>query len=158
MDSDSIFRRLRGALGNAVVWGAIWFATALAISSVLGLVEGSFSWAETWRQAARIGVMGGLASAAFSTAIGLLYRGKRLSEISWVRFGLGGGAVAGVIVPLIMLVGRTVSGDGPLPLENWVTSALVAAAFGTVAAGGTMKLAQRVVALPPGKGQDRLEP
>jgi hypothetical protein len=156
MDGRNILRRLRGALGNAVAWGACWAAVTLAVHVGFAILGDGFSWPEAWRAAVRNGVVGGIVSAAFSGLVGLLYRGRRLSEISWVRFGAGGAVVAGLVLPAIMFVGRTISGDGPLPMEKWIASALVAAAFGGVAAGASMKLAQRGDPLLRGGSQGRL--
>ncbi|MDX2122519.1 MAG: hypothetical protein SF070_15850 [Gemmatimonadota bacterium] len=157
MDVGNIFRRLRGALGLAVAWGVCWSAVTLVVHVALALVGDGFSWSETWRAAVRNGVVGGMASVAFSVVIGWLYRGRRLSEISWVRFGAGGAIVAGLALPAIMFVGRTISGDGPLPMEKWIASALLAAAFGGVAAGATMKLAQHGPSRLKGGSQDQLD-
>jgi hypothetical protein len=150
MDVGNILKRLRGVVGNAVVWAGCWAAVALAVSTVLGIAGGSYSWSASWHPAARIGVVGGLTSVAFSAVIGRVYRGRRLSEISWVRFGLGGGVVAGIVLPTIMFVGRTLSGDGPLPIEKWISSSLIAAVCGGIAAGVSLKLAQRAATGNPG--------
>ena len=161
MDVDSIFRRLRGAVGNAVVWGAGWAACALAVFAgmkVAGLLPASVIWLDAIAVAGRFGVMGGIVGGAFSLVIGLLYRGRRLSHINWVRFGIGGGVVAGVFVPAFMTVARLLSGDAFLPLQELLTNGLLAAAFGAVAAGGSLRLAQRAQTLPSGTGHDQLGP
>ncbi len=157
MDVHNIVRRLRGGLGLAVAWGVCWSAVTLAVHVGLAILGDGFSWSDAWRAAARNGVVGGLVSVAFSGVVGLLYRGRRLSDISWVRFGAGGAIVAGLMLPAIMLLGRTISGDGPLPMEKWIASALVAAAFGGVAAGASMKLAQRGAPRLPAGSQGQLD-
>lgn len=94
MAVDNIFRRLRGAFGNAMVWGVGWFTAALAVFATLrvaGIFPDTLSWAEGLGTAIRVGIIGGVAGGAFSSVIRLLYHGRRLSEISWVRFGIGGG-------------------------------------------------------------------
>lgn len=154
MDGSNMVRRLRGVVGNAVVWSGFWFGIALTVSTLMGLLEGPFVWAGIWRGAARVGAVGGLAGAVFSTFIGLRYHGRRLSEISWLRFGLGGGVVAGLFLPALMFVGRTISGDAPLPPGKYLSSALIAAAFGAVAAGVTMFMAQRGNAVATGDADD----
>ena len=97
MDRGNIVRRLRGAVGNAVVWGAAWAGSALAVFGVLritGVVpQGNIG--DALFVATRFGVVGAIASLAFSGLVRLVYRGRRLSEISWVRFGIGGAVVAG---------------------------------------------------------------
>lgn len=151
MDSSTIVRRLRGALGTAVVWGACWCVATFVVSALFALAGRGFSWTGTWQLAARLSVVGGLTGTAFSTFIGLAYRGRRLSEISWVRFGIGGGILAGLFVPTFMLVARTLGGDGPLALANYAWSGLLAAVFGTVSAGASMKLAQGASGALPGE-------
>lgn len=159
MNGGHGLRLLRGAIGNAIVWGACWCVATFAVFGVMALVGAQISWSETWRLAARLSVIGGLSGAAFSLFIGLAYRGRRLSDLNWLRFGLGGGVVAGLFVPGFMLVMRTIAGDGPLALHNYLTSGLIAAAFGSVAAGASLKVAQRAdQLLPTDKGVDQLEP
>lgn len=152
--------RLRGALGNALVWGAGWFTAALGVMvglSLVGLGPGPFSWSAALGAAARFGVMGSIAGAAFSSFIRLRYHGRRLSDINWVRFGLGGGIVTGLFVPAFIVVARMIDGDPFLPLEHLLRNGLLAAAFGGTAAGVTLKLAQRAEALLSGRSRDRLE-
>lgn len=153
MDIHNLFRRLRGAFGNAVVWGAAWAASALGVFAVLkvsGMLPASVIWLDSLLVAARFGVVGGIAGGAFSLVIGLLYRGRRLSDISAVRFGIGGGIMAGLFVPGFMTAARLLSGDGFLPLENLLTNGSLSALFGGVAAGLSLKLAQRGDPLLPG--------
>ena len=160
MDVGNIFRRLRGALGNALVWGVGWFTAAFAVFAMLrvaGILPAAFSWAEGLGTAIRFGIIGGIAGGAFSSVIRLLYHGRRLSEISWVRFGIGGGVVTGLFVPAFLLTMNWLSGGGLLSLETLLTNGLWAAVFGGAAAGGSLKLAQLADALLPGRSQDQLD-
>ena len=157
MDTENFFRRLRGVIGNAVVWGAGWAASALVVFIGLkaaGVVQ-SPSWLDGLMVAARFGFVGALAGTAFSGVIGLLYRGRRLADISALRFGIGGAMMGGVFVPAFLTLARLLSGDGPLPLADLLTNGLLSAAFGAVAAGGSLKLAQRAQTLLPGGIHDR---
>lgn len=143
MAGEGILRRLRGALGNAVVWGAGWFISILALGSVLGIAGIlTSSWEGVLLTAFRGGIIGGIAGAAFSTVIGLLYRGRRLSEINWVRFGLGGAVVTGLFVPVFLQFMNLLSGDGMVPMGLVLDDIPLAAVLGGVAAGGSLKLAQ----------------
>lgn len=140
-------RRLKGAVRNAVVWGAAWFGLTVVTCGVLRAV-GVFTPKTFWLLdavfiAARVAVMGAIAGGFVSMLISLLYRGRRLSEISWVRFGLGGGIAAGLFVPAFMVAARLLSGDGLPPLGAIDSDALLAAVFGGISAGGSMWLAQR---------------
>jgi hypothetical protein len=158
MDTDNIFRRLRGAVGNAMVWGAGWSACALVAFAglkVAGILPASAIWLDSIIVAARFGLMGGIVGGAFSLVIGLLYRGRRLSDISWVRFGVRGGIMAGLFVPTFLTVARLLSGDTFLPLENLLANGLLSAAFGGVAASVSLILAQRANPLLGGSSQDR---
>ena len=158
MDFDNISRRLRGAIGNAVVWGAGWTAAALALFAVLkvaGILPASVIWLDALVVAARFGFMGGIAGAAISPLISLLYRGRRLSEIRALRFGVGGGIAAGLFVPAFLQAMNLLSGGGMVPMGLVMDDGLMAALFGAVAAGGSLKLAQRAHPLRSGGSPDR---
>ncbi|MFC1661132.1 hypothetical protein ACFL3S_06720 [Gemmatimonadota bacterium] len=158
MDIDNILRRLRGAFGNALVWGVGWLTVGLVLFAtlrVLGVV--SWSWAEVVGLAMRAGIVGGVVGGAFAGVIRLLYHGRRLSKISWVRFGIGGGVFAGVVLPLLWQSMNLLSGNGPVPWELVLDDALLTAFLGGAAAGGSMKLAQLTGALPPGDSQAQLD-
>lgn len=159
MDIDNLLRRLRGAFGNALVWGAGWLTIGLVLAAtlrILGVV--SWSWAEVVELAMRAGIVGGVVGGVFAGVIRLLYHGRKLSEISWVRFGIGGGLFAGVFLPLFLQTMNLLSGDGLVPWELVLDDALLTAFLGAAAAGGSMKLAQLTDALPPGDSQAQLEP
>ncbi|HEX8451284.1 MAG TPA: hypothetical protein VF647_04250 [Longimicrobium sp.] len=144
--SASFARRLRGAIGNVLVWGAGWTALALAVFAVLksvGFLPAEVIWLDGLGIAARLGVMGGIVGGAFSLAVGTLYRGRRLAEMSVVRFGVGGGVMAGLFVPLFLETMSVLSGGGLIPPGLILDDAALAALFGAVAAGGSLKLAQR---------------
>lgn len=151
---DTILRRLRGAIGNALVWGVGWFVAALAIVTALRLTGVlSPSWRDVLFTATRVGVIGGVAGMAFSTVIRMLYHGRKLSEISWVRFGIGGGVVAGLFVPLFLQAMNILSGDGMVPWALVLDDIPLVTVLGAAAAGGSLKLAQRAL---PGAGSDHL--
>jgi len=152
-------RRLRGLLKTAVVWGAGWSALALVVITALrltGVMSGG-SWREALGLAARFGIVGAAAGAAFSTVIRLAYHGRRLREISWIRFGIAGAVVTGVFVPLFLQAMNVLSGDGMVPWRLVLDDALWTAVFGGIVAGGTLKLAQRGEALAPGADQERID-
>lgn len=140
------------------MWGAGWFTAALVVGSALrliGVVSGG-RWFDVVGLGIRVGVIGAFAGAAFAGAISVLYRGRHLSEISAVRFGIGGGIVSALFIPPFLQLLNVLSGTGPIPwgllLDDlpWVT------VFGAVAAGGSLKLAQ-LAALAPGERRDSLE-
>ena len=161
MDIDNIGRRLRGVFGNALVWAVGWFSLAFALFAVLrivGVLPETVSWAEVIEFAMRAGIIGGVAGGVFAGVIRLLYHGRRLSEISWVRFGIGGAVFAGLAAPLFMQMMNLLSGSGLVPWGLVLDDAFLTAFLGGAAAGGSMKLAQLTDALPPGDSQDQLDP
>ena len=159
MDGDSIFRRLRGAVGNALVWAGGWFVLGFAGFSAL-LLTGQLSetmwWADGLLVGARFAVVGAIAGGFFSSAIGLLYRGRRLSEISWARFGIAGAVVTGLFVPVFFQAMNLLSGDGFVPMTHVLDDVPWVAAFGGVAAAVSLWMAQRADAALPGSGQGPL--
>ena len=98
-------------------------------------------------------VMGGLTGGAFSLFISQFYRGRRLSEISWARFGIGGGIVAGLFVPGFLQLANLLTGGGLVPLDAIRGDMIMATAFGGIAAAASMWLAQR--AEDPANGSER---
>ncbi|HEU0055055.1 MAG TPA: hypothetical protein VFQ39_17835 [Longimicrobium sp.] len=158
MAIQDFLRRAKGAVTNAVVWGAAWFGLTVATVGVLrttGVIHAPGFWLfDAIFIGMRVGIMGGLAGGAFSALIGFLYRGRRLSQINWVRFGLGGGIVAGLFVPAFMILASLLTGGG-LP-TSIAEDVVLAALFGAITAGGSMWLAQRADAASIG-GPDRHE-
>jgi hypothetical protein len=61
-------------------------------------------------------------------------RGRKLSELHWFRFGLGGGLVSFVFLPILISVLRALSGDDMLPLTKLLGTGALGLMFGTVAA------------------------
>jgi hypothetical protein len=160
MSAGNIFKRLRGAFGNALVWGAGWSAFALAVSTVLrlvGVLPKSGSWLQALGLAARFGIVGFVAGGAFSAIMRFAYHGRRLREINWVRFGIAGGIATGVFVPLFLQAMNLISGDGLVPWRLVLDDALWTAVFGGVVAGGSLRLAQRADAIAPAPKQDGLD-
>ena len=69
MNIDNVFRRLRGAIGNAVVWGAAWSACAAVVFAALkagGILSQSVIWLDAIMVAGRFGLMGGIVVGAFA--------------------------------------------------------------------------------------------
>ena len=161
MTVATIFRRLRGALGNALVWGVGWSAAAfvvMAVMGVAGMLPATFSWIGALELAAKFGIFGGIAGAAFSSVIRILYHGHHLRDIGWVRFGIIGGIATGVFVPLFMQLMNLLSGDGLVAWKLVLDDAVLTAVFGGAVAGISLKLAQLGDVLPSGENQDRIDP
>ena len=160
MDVGNLVRRLRAVVGNAIVWGVGWFVGTFAVGLTLQLLSGGLNAASfrgILQFALRASVIGGIAAGAFSTFIILRYQGRRLSELNWVRFAIGGAVVTGLFIPGFIILMRLLSGDPFLPLRNLLNNALFGAVFGGAAAGASLKLAQMADRLLPGRPRDRLE-
>jgi hypothetical protein len=152
MRATGILKQIRVAVRSGIVWGVGWAAGGFLVFQALlalGAVPGHLFWGDGLMVSARLGPIGGLVGAAFSLFIGVWYRGRRLSEIDWRRFALAGGLLAGVYVPAFLVSMKLLSGDG-FSLRYILDDALLAGLFGTVMAGGSMKLAQRAEAGPEG--------
>jgi hypothetical protein len=132
----------------------------MAVVAVLGVV-GILPWSLALRDAliflVRIGIVGGVAGVAFSGFIRLFFHGRRLSELSWVKFGVGGAFVTGIAVPLFLQTMNLLSGDGLVPWELVLDDALWTGVFGAVAAGGSLKFAQMSERLLPGDQDEALD-
>ncbi|HYV95877.1 MAG TPA: hypothetical protein VE967_00330 [Gemmatimonadaceae bacterium] len=143
MTASTLARRVRGLVGNALVWGAAWSIGAFAVFALLRLAGGTpFRVMPLVRSAAQFGVMGAIAGTAFSTFIALRYRGRRLADISWLRFTIGGGIVTGLFVPGFIMLMRALSGDAPLAAGALARNGVVGLAFGAAAAGLSLGIAQ----------------
>lgn len=144
MSGEKRFRRLlRGAFRNALVWGAGFAAFTFPTYLILrlaGSLPDSTHWLDPFVYAPRFGFIGFVAGAAFSVLVSLLYRGRKLSEISWVRFGVVAGVATAVFVPLFLQTMNVISG-GPIPWRYVVDDTFLGV-FGAVAAAGSLKLGQ----------------
>ena len=152
MSDEKKPRRLWGAFRNAVVWGVTWGALGTVVSALFRLNDDiPFpNWIlDGIGMGIRIGVVGALTGAAFATFISFAYRGKRLADISWKKFGIGGAILAGAFVPAWMQALNLLSGDGLAPFNLINGDIVMAAAFGGITAAGTMLLAKRDEARNP---------
>jgi hypothetical protein len=162
MIGGSIIRRLAGAVRNGVVWGATWFGLAMVGFGVLRIVnDNPVSWLDAIGMSLRIGVVGGLTGGAFAAFISFFYRGRRLSEISPARFGIGGGIVALAFMMAWLGLGNLLTGGSIPPWEDINSDLFYATLFGGISAGASMWLAQRGSTVPDETEEaelQRLEP
>lgn len=150
-------RRLRAVFRTAVTWGVAWGALGSAVAALIRLsdkIPFGLALLDGIGMGVRIGVVGAIAGAAFSTFIGVAYRGKRLAEISALRFGIGGAILAGLVVPAWMQTMNLLTGGGLVPLNLITDDIVLSAAFGGIVAAGTMILAQRDEAKNPAPVED----
>jgi hypothetical protein len=158
MKSENIIKQVRAAMGTAMVWGAAWTAlgfAGFAALKITGSLPASVGWLDALMIAPRFGIIGGVVGAAFSAFVGVMYRGRRLSDLRALRFGVGGGIVAGLFVPLFLQTMNLLSGDGLVPMELVLDDGVWASVFGAVAAGGSLLLAPRAQTGLPGAGTNR---
>ena len=86
-------RRLRGAIKNTLVWGIGWAGLGFVATMVLrmtGIADAPVSVPDALGMGLKIGVGGGIAGAAFSAFTAFVYRNRRIQDISWLKFGVGG--------------------------------------------------------------------
>lgn len=145
MSARAIFRRLRGGIRNALVWGACWSALSIptyTILRIIGIIPGTFSWLNVIPLAAKFGVVGTIAGAAFSVVVSVFYHGRRLSEISWVRFGIAAGVVTALFIPAFLQTMNLISGGGLAPWKDILDDVPATGLFGAIAAATSLRLAQ----------------
>lgn len=147
----SLFRRIRGSVGNAVVWGATWFAGAfvayggLSLFGVLGYGLGAVLEASL-----NLGIIGAAAGLGFSGFVRWRYLAKSLADLRLGSFAAAGALGAGIFVPVIVALGRVLTGAPALDVSTLASSGLVAALLGGSTAGISLAAAQ--------SGQDQLGP
>jgi len=151
MSASGVPRRLRAIALNGLVWGGSWFLGVMTLATAANLVEGRGLRVEGWELAVPGGILFALAGAAFSTVVTFALRGRKLSELSALRFGLGGGVVSFVVLPTFISVMRALGGEEMLPLTKLLSTGALGLAFGGVAAAGTLKLAQVADRWLPGR-------
>lgn len=160
---SGIGKALRAAVGNAIVWGATW--TGLAMLTMVGLraigrIPVTLGILDYLGMALRIGFLGGLVGVAFAAYLRVAQRGRRLGDLSALRFGIGGGIATGILVPTVMQLSSLISGGTFVPWEYLNEDIVIVTVFGGVAAGISIKLAQlasRVVPDEAPAGIDRSE-
>lgn len=137
--------RLKAVFRNAVVWAVGWGALGTTWATLRRLgdnIQLPYAILDGVGMGVRIGIVGGIVGAAFATFIISEYKGKRLSEISWLKFGMGGMILAGLFVPVALETLSLLTGGGFVPLRLVTDDIVFSGLFGAITAAGTMKLAQ----------------
>ena len=150
-------RRARAIALNGLVWGGTWFLGVMTMATVANLVEGRGFQLDGWELAVPGGILFTVAGVAFSTVITFALRGRKLSELDWVRFGLGGGVVSFFFLPTLLSVLRALSGDEMLASTKLLGTGALGFMFGSVVAAGTLRLAQLADSYLPGRSAEEPE-
>ena len=132
---ETWLRRLRGALGMAVLWGLAWFAGGIVLLLIVGLDAADVPFPLGF------GVLGFLAGALFSGILGLIEGGRGFHQLSLPRFA-GWGAAAGLLSSALFAVTVSLVGGGAM-LDDLVFLAPLFAAIGAGSAAGSLALARR---------------
>jgi hypothetical protein len=149
-----ILKKIRGWLGNALVWGAVW---SLATVPVLGLL-----YLRGWGYlvpgiapviARTFFTMGFVAGGSFSTYLGIAYRNKRFDELRPGKFAMLGAVFGGLLVPTFEFVPGIALFLG-LPFSGAMAAGVaLAATLGGATAFSTVKIAQQAM-LSAGAGSN----
>ena len=133
---DTLLRKLRGALGVTLTWGAAWGAVFAAIWLVVALVDpDSIDPGEFPLVVMGVGAMLGFVSGAvFGALLGVAERGKQVQQLSLVRVALWG-ALATTVYPLLT------------PADN--SMLLFLCPIGAALAAGSVAIARRAAIGPP---------
>ncbi len=140
---------MRAIARNAVMWGVAWGALGTLITSIMRVADGipmPNAFGDGLGMGIRIGIVGGLVGALFSAFIAIAYRGKRLREISALRFAIVAALLIGLFIPLFLQSTNLLSGQPLVPWGLLFDDMLMGVVFGGIVAGGSLKLAQRAAA------------
>jgi len=156
----NVFRRLRGALGNALVWAAAWFIAAFpvtALAPVIFRTTPDFTYlGAAMFLAPTLAVIGFVSGGAFSLYLGIAGRDRRLNELKPGWVALGTGITVGLLMAAFLIAFVTLGGF-PVSVGPTIITASIFGGLAGVTALGQVKLAQK--ALTPGEaGHDELEP
>jgi len=144
----NLFRRLRGAFGNAMVWATTWFLAAFPLHVlywVFGIRPGPF-WERALGMMLIYGGAGFLAGGVFSLYLSVAGRNQGLRELKPGRVGLGSAVTVGVVIPGLFWY----FGDPQISLASGIIISSTVGAFAGGTALAQVKIAQG--ALKAGEG------
>lgn len=156
----SFFRKLRGALGNALTWAAGWFIGAFPLTALAPYIfkttENFTYWGAATFLAPTLAVIGFASGGAFSFYLGIAGRKQRLNELKPGRVALGTGITVGLLMAVFLVLFVSLRGF-PVSLAPTILGASIFGGLGGLTALGQVKIAQK--ALPLGEeGPDELDP
>lgn len=138
-------RRLRGAIGMGVIWGAVWGGAGTLMALTLFLLTGSIQADVPYPVG--FAFLGFLAGVTFSTVIGIVGRNRRFDELSIPKFA-GWGAAGGVVFSVLFVSFVALFADGASFFQNLPGLAAVFGLAGAGCAGGALHLARKAEASP----------
>ncbi len=142
MSAVDTVRRLRAIALSGFMWGGAWFLGVMTTATAANLFDGRGLRIDGWELAVPGGILFAMTGAAFSTVITLVFRGRTLADLHWLRFGLRGGIVSFLFLPTLISALRAFNGDGMLGLTKLLGTGALGFVFGGVVAAGTLALAQ----------------
>lgn len=132
-------RRIRGALGMGLTWGAAWFGAGMLM--MLGFLVTTGSTGADVPYPLGFGMLGFLAGTTFSGVLGLVAGRRRFNEISLPKF-TGLGALGGLLLSTLFVITVTLV-DDPGFMSNLLVLAPVFSAAGAACSGAALTLARR---------------
>jgi hypothetical protein len=150
----NLFRRLRGAFGNAVVWAGTWFLAAFPLHVlywVFGIRYDPF-WEGALGTMLIYGGVGFLAGGVFSLYLSIAGRNQGLRELKPGRVGLGSALTVGVVIPGLAWY----FGDPQISLASLLIISSTICLFAGGTALAQVRIAQKALAAGEG-GAEELE-
>ena len=149
-------RRVRGAVGIGLAWGAAWFGAGMVI--LLGLLITTGSTGADVPYPLGFGLLGFIAGVTFSGVLGLTEGRRRFDQMSLPRFA-GWGAVGGFLFAALFVVGASIN-EGSAFLGNLVFLGPLFALAGSACAAGSLAIARKgeePILLDPGADPGEIE-
>jgi hypothetical protein len=148
----SILRRLRGALGNALVWAAGWFVAAFPLTALAPIIFGTtpnFTYlGAAMFLAPTLAALGFVSGGAFSLYLGITGRERGLNELKPGWIALGTGITVGLLMAAFLVLFVSLRGF-PVSFGPTLIGASIFGGLAGVTALGQIKIAQK--ALTPGE-------
>jgi hypothetical protein len=150
-------RRLRGLIGNGVIWGSIWALGTWLYYSLGFLIAGTGfpPWRIVGPAIADGAVLGFASGSVFSIVLGVAYRRRLLADIRPLRVGVLGFA-SGLMIPVGVLAALGAAGY-TFPLSAMIPGLVLGGSLGWVTSVGSVKLAQSADARIEGSGRPLIE-
>ena len=133
-------RRIRGAMGMGLAWGAAWFGAGMVMMLGLLLITGSTGADVPYPIG--FGVLGFIAGVTFSGVLGLMEGRRRFDEMSIPRFA-GWGAAGGFLFSVLFVSTVALASEGMTFLNNLVFLGPLFAAAGSTCAAGSLAIARK---------------